>query len=198
MSASATYAIGTVGVEAARPKSPTMRIGRRGRRSTQTPAGSVKRMNGRKSTVPRTATSKALASSTRIATSGKARSSICEPNRLIVSADHSFRKSPCRQRPPLGQRLRMVHRPRKRCRRMEQRIGETVPLPLRRLRGWMSATRRFSRFSKRRRASGVSRTWMSAEASSSRPRDELVGSLSQHRRREHATLARPAPTRRLS
>ena len=39
------------GESAARPKSPTIRIGRRGRRSTQTPAGSVKRMNGRNSTV---------------------------------------------------------------------------------------------------------------------------------------------------
>ena len=55
----------------ARPKSPTIRIGLRGRRSTQTPAGSVKRMNGRNSTVVRAATSNALASRTRIATSGK-------------------------------------------------------------------------------------------------------------------------------
>ncbi len=40
-----------------------MRIGRLRRRSTQTPAGSVKRMNGRKSSTPIRATSNALASS---------------------------------------------------------------------------------------------------------------------------------------
>ena len=69
---SATYAAGIVSRSNARPKSPMMRIGRRGSRSTHTPAGSVKMMKGRNSTVPRTATSKALASSTRIATSGSA------------------------------------------------------------------------------------------------------------------------------
>src|SRR6188474_2451456 len=101
-----------VAYRAARPKSPTMRIGRRGRRSTQTPAGRVKRMNGRKRTVPRAATSNALASRTRIATSAKAMSSIVEPNWLIVSADQSLRKSGWRQSPPLGQTLR-IRRPRR-------------------------------------------------------------------------------------
>ncbi len=49
---SATYAIGIVVRTTNRPKSPMTRIGFRGRRSTQTPAGNVKRMNGRKLTVP--------------------------------------------------------------------------------------------------------------------------------------------------
>ena len=42
------------GIEAsaiARPRSPTIRIGRRRRRSTQTPAGRLSRMNGRNSIV---------------------------------------------------------------------------------------------------------------------------------------------------
>ena len=38
-----------------------------------------------------------------MATKPIARSSTCDPNWLIVSADHSFRKSRWRQRPPLGQ-----------------------------------------------------------------------------------------------
>ncbi len=65
-------------------------------------------MNGRNSTVPSAATSNALASRTRIATKGSASPPICDPNWLIVSADQSLRKSGCRQRPPLGQRLRIV------------------------------------------------------------------------------------------
>ena len=50
---------GCVASSTARPRSPTMRIGLRRRRSTQTPAGSVKRMNGRNTTMPSAATSNA-------------------------------------------------------------------------------------------------------------------------------------------
>ena len=46
----------------ARPRSPTMRMGRRRRRSTQAPAGRLNRMNGRNSIVPSSATSKGVAS----------------------------------------------------------------------------------------------------------------------------------------
>ena len=74
-------------------------------RSTQTPAGSVKRMNGRKPSTPISATSNALASSTTMATKPIARSSTAPPNWLIVSADQSFRKSRWRQSPPVGQSL---------------------------------------------------------------------------------------------
>ena len=70
-----------------------MRIGRRRRRSTQAPAGRLKRMNGSNSTVPSTATSKGETSRMSTATSGIASRLTCVPNWLIVSADHSFRKS---------------------------------------------------------------------------------------------------------
>jgi hypothetical protein len=94
VSMSATYASGIVASSAKRPKSPAMRIGRRGRRSTQTPAGSVKSMKGRNRTTPSAATSNAVASSTSSATNGIASWETCVPNWLIVSADHSLRKSP--------------------------------------------------------------------------------------------------------
>ena len=47
----ATRAAGSARRIAARARSPTIRIGRRRRRSTQTPAGSAKRMNGRKPSI---------------------------------------------------------------------------------------------------------------------------------------------------
>ena len=78
-------------------------------------------MNGRNSTTPSAATSNADASSTRIAASGSASCVTCVPNWLIVSADQSLRKSGCRQRPPLGQRLRIVTSPRQNPGRPEER-----------------------------------------------------------------------------
>ena len=60
-------------------------------------------MNGANSITPRSATSKALASSTMIATSGNPICEICEPSWLTVSAVQRLRKSRWRQRPPLGQ-----------------------------------------------------------------------------------------------
>ncbi len=55
--------------------------------------------------MPSAATSKADASRRRIATSGSASWDTCVPKTLIVSADQSLRKSPWRQRPPVGQSL---------------------------------------------------------------------------------------------
>ena len=188
VSASAKYAIGTVARSAARPKSPTIRIGRRGSRSTHTPAGSVKRMNGRNSTVPSAATSKAVASRTRIATSGIASCPTCEPKTLIVSADHSFRKSGWRQRPPVGQKLRIVASWRQRCRGSEKRVGECVA-------GAVSVVRLLDV-----RDEAVQPLLEPTSLRGGQPNvdecgrtqlvvarcDQLVGSLAQHHRREYA------------
>src|SRR5262249_38556367 len=111
-------------------RSPAIRIGRRRRRSTQTPAGSVKRRKGRNSTVPSTATSNADASRTSTAAKGIASWETCEPNWLTVSADQSFRKSAWRQSPPFGQRLRTDASRGDRRLGLEQREGERVRLPL--------------------------------------------------------------------
>src|SRR5512136_2496273 len=94
----ATKATGIDASSTARPRSPAMRIGRRRRRSTQTPAGRPRRMNGRKAIVPRSATSNGVATSTTIATSGRASCVTCVPTWLTVSAVHSLRKSGWRQR----------------------------------------------------------------------------------------------------
>jgi hypothetical protein len=99
LSTPSSYAIGIDARLIARPRSPAIRMGRRRRRSTQTPAGSEKRRNGRNSIVPRSATSNGGACSTRIATVGIARRLTWVPNWLIVSADQSFRKSGWRKSP---------------------------------------------------------------------------------------------------
>src|SRR5439155_19662427 len=67
-----------------------------------TPAGRVNSTNGKRSTTASAATSKVVASRVRMATNGSARSEIWLPNRLIVFADHSRRKSPLRQSGPRG------------------------------------------------------------------------------------------------
>src|SRR5215207_5504414 len=79
-----------------------MRIGRRRMRSTQTPAGNVKAIQGRKRTTPRIPISTAPASRLTMATNGMASIVISSPNWLMVWPDHSFMKSPWRQR--LGRR----------------------------------------------------------------------------------------------
>src|SRR5919204_4630562 len=84
--------------ESARPRSPTMRIGRLRRRSTHAPAGRPNRMNGRNSTVASRPTSNALAFNSRMAISGRPSSVTCVPSWLMVSAVHSFMKSRCRNR----------------------------------------------------------------------------------------------------
>src|SRR5687767_7870931 len=85
---------------AARKTSAPTRIGRRGSRSTQTPAGSVKSRKGRNSIVVSRATLNALSRRATIATSGSASRLTCEPNWLTVCEDQSQRKSRCCQRPP--------------------------------------------------------------------------------------------------
>ena len=55
-------------------------IGRRGHRSTQTPAGRLISMNGANSTTLSSATWNALTSRVMTATSGIASALICEPN----------------------------------------------------------------------------------------------------------------------
>jgi hypothetical protein len=78
---------------AARAASPTMRIWRRWRRSTQTPAGSAKRMNGRKPSVPRSENWIGLAWRPTAASHGIASWEICEPNSLIDCPAQSLTKS---------------------------------------------------------------------------------------------------------
>src|SRR5262245_50406426 len=82
----------------ARPRSPTMRIGRRRTRSIHAPAGKVKRMKGRNSIVPSSANWKASTWRTRAATNGIANALICDPKTLIDWAVHSLRKLAWRQR----------------------------------------------------------------------------------------------------
>src|SRR5687767_2564470 len=65
-------------------------------------------MKGRNWTVASKATLNALTSSTMTAMIGSASPVISEPKRLIVSADHSLRKSPWRQSPVRGTRLRIA------------------------------------------------------------------------------------------
>ena len=81
--------------------------------------------------MPRAATSKVDASRTRIATSGSANWATWVPNRLIVSPDHSFRKSAVAPEAAVGQRLR-IDAPRRQSRlRAEQRERESVALAAR-------------------------------------------------------------------
>src|SRR5437879_5649255 len=88
----------------ARPASPMIRIGRRRRRSTYTPAGSAKRMNGRKPSTPSSENASGEACSWVAASNGIARPEICEPNSLIDWPDQSFTKSVLFQSPPDGRR----------------------------------------------------------------------------------------------
>src|SRR5436305_10220639 len=84
---------------ASRPKSAAIISGLRFSRSTQTPAGSAKRTNGRIAHVPSIETSNALEWRILIAAKPIPRKVTCEPTWLIVCADQSFRKSRCRQSP---------------------------------------------------------------------------------------------------
>ena len=91
LSTPSSKAIGIDSRLIARPKSPTTRISRRGKRSTQAPAGRVNSRNGRNSTVPSRATWYAGASSRRTAMNGMATRLTWLPNREIVAAVHSLR-----------------------------------------------------------------------------------------------------------
>src|SRR5579864_195908 len=95
----------------ARALSPTMRIWRRRSRSTQTPAGSAKRMNGRKPSTPRSENSIGLAWRPTAASHGIASCDTCEPSSLIDWPVQSLTKSGCDHRPPRGLRIGpQVHR----------------------------------------------------------------------------------------
>ena len=69
-----------------------MRIGRRRRRSTQTPAGRLNRMNGRNSIVVSRPNSNGVTSSVVAAISGRASWVIALPKTEIVSAVHSYER----------------------------------------------------------------------------------------------------------
>ena len=97
------------------------------------------------------ATSNALASSTRITTSGTRCRRPCEPKTLIVSADHSFRKSRWRQSPPVRPEATHGRRRRRRGRRVEERVRKAWPVPSGSSARCRSTIRRFSRCSNRRR-----------------------------------------------
>ena len=75
-----------------------IRIGRRGRRSTQAPAGSVNRMNGRNSIVPSIANANGSTFRMMAAVRGMASRLICDPKTLIDWAAQSFWKSRLRIR----------------------------------------------------------------------------------------------------
>ncbi len=85
--------IGITARSTAREASPTIMIWRRRRRSTQTPAGSAKRMKGRKPSTPRSANWNGLAWRPTAASQGIASCEICEPNSLIDWPAQSFLKS---------------------------------------------------------------------------------------------------------
>src|SRR5690242_17299336 len=99
------HRIGTSARRSARAASPTMRIWRRRSRSTQTPAGSAKRMNGRKPSTPSSENSNGDASSPTAASHGIASCDTCEPNSLIDWPPQSLRKSRFCQSALVGLRI---------------------------------------------------------------------------------------------
>ena len=88
----------------ARALSPTMRICRRRSRSTHTPAGSAKRMNGRKPSTPSNEKVIGLACRPTAASHGIASCDTCDPTSEMDWPVQSLRKSGCDQRPPVGRR----------------------------------------------------------------------------------------------
>src|SRR5439155_17441405 len=98
-------------------------IGLRRRRSTQTPAGSAKRMNGRKPSTVRSENSNGVACSPTAASQEIASTEICEPTSLTDWPAQSLRKSPLLQSPPDGRRSLRIGRP------PEERVGEPERLP---------------------------------------------------------------------
>src|SRR5438067_182791 len=97
----------------ARAVSAAMRIGRRRRRSTHTPAGSASKMNGRKPNTSRSENSIGFTCKPTAANHGIASTETCEPNSLIDWPAQSFRKSACDQSRPL-KGLRLLRLPIKR------------------------------------------------------------------------------------
>src|SRR5438309_1716293 len=98
LSRPSTNATGMVIRSTARPRSATMRIRRRGRRSTQTPANRLNSAVGVVSTAASRPISTGPACSVITAVSGTARSVIWSPKSEMVWPIQNFRKSPSRQR----------------------------------------------------------------------------------------------------
>src|SRR4051812_28370765 len=99
-------------------------MGRRRSRSTQTPAGSAKRMNGRKPSIPSTENSIGDACRPTAASQGIASPETWEPNSLIDWPLQSLRKSVLLQSPPVGRRSLRIGNP------SVVRGGEAVRLPV--------------------------------------------------------------------
>ena len=94
-------------------------------RSTQAPAGSAKKMNGKKPKTPISEKTSGVAWSSTAATIGIASCEICEPSSLIDWPVQSLRKSACAHSLPPGRRsLRIGCAP-------VDREGEAVRLALR-------------------------------------------------------------------
>ena len=98
--ASNANATGMDPIAIARPRSATIRIGRRRRRSTQTPAGKLNRMNGRNSIVVSRPNWNGVTLRVVAAMIGRASWVIAEPKTETVSAVQSLRKSGCRSKLP--------------------------------------------------------------------------------------------------
>src|SRR5437762_578585 len=98
------HATGMYASSTARTESPAIRIGRRRRRSTQTPAGSAKRMKGRNPSIPSTENANGDACRPTAASQGIARPETWEPNSLTDWPVQSLRKSALRHSPPVGRR----------------------------------------------------------------------------------------------
>lgn len=86
-------ASGTDSSRSAEATSVAISTGRRGRRSTQAPAGRLNRRNGSCPVAASTPISSAEARSVRAASSGSARVVICEPISDTLSAAQNFAKS---------------------------------------------------------------------------------------------------------
>src|SRR5579864_5185129 len=91
-----------------------MRMRRRRIRSTQAPAGSAKRMNGRKPKTPSSEKTIGLACSAIAATIGIASCDTCEPSSLIDCPAQSLTKSALLQSAPVRRGLRIRRSPEKR------------------------------------------------------------------------------------
>src|SRR5205823_14032086 len=110
----------------ARDASPTMRTRLRRIRSTQAPAGSAKRMKGRKPKTARSEKTIGLACSATAATIGMASCETCVPSSLIDCPVQSFRKSAFAQRAPVGRRSLRIGRPPEQGRDEPERLALRV------------------------------------------------------------------------
>src|SRR5262249_7489195 len=96
VSTPSAQASGTLAISTARPRSAATITGRRGQRSTQTPAGSPTSSQAALAEAGSTPTAKVDAGSAPVATSGQATRVTAEPSSQMVCALHRSRKSRCR------------------------------------------------------------------------------------------------------